>query len=277
MTGTLPHILVFANEKGGTGKSTCAVHVAVALATLGYRVGGIDLDSRQRTFYRYLENRAAYAARHGIALPTPRFAVFSGDSQAALDHIIGGFSQDCEIIIADTPGRDDKYGRLIASRANTLVTPINDSFVDLDLIGQVDPETFAVKRPSFYAELIWETRRDRARMSGVSMDWVVMRNRLQSYEARNMRRVATALEDLSKRVGFRTLPGLRERVIYRELFPAGLTLLDKGQLGPLGISHVAARQEVRELVAGLALPDRVVDSRRSSILEPNESVRTPAP
>jgi chromosome partitioning protein len=259
MTGTSPHILVFANEKGGTGKSTCAVHVAVALSALGYRVGGIDLDSRQRTFYRYLENRAAFALRHDLELPTPRFAVFNGDSHAALDHILGGFAQDCDVIIADTPGRDDKYARTMAARATTLVTPINDSFVDLDLIGQVDPDTFAIKRPSFYAELIWETRRDRARLSGTSIDWIVMRNRLQSYEARNMRRVGQALEELSRRVGFRILPGLRERVIYRELFPSGLTLLDKGQLGPLGISHVAARQEIRELVAGLALPPSPLD------------------
>jgi chromosome partitioning protein len=254
MIGKTPHILVFANEKGGTGKSTCAVHVAVALSCLGFRVGGIDLDSRQRTFFRYLENRAAFAARRNIDLPTPRFAVFNGDSQAALDHIINDFSRDCDFLVADTPGRDDKYARLMAARATTLVTPINDSFVDLDLIGQVDPDTFIIKRPSFYAELIWETRRDRAKVSGHSIDWVVMRNRLQTYEARNMRRVGQALEDLSRRVGFRTLPGLRERVIYRELFPAGLTLLDKGQLGPLGISHIAARQELRELVSGLALP-----------------------
>jgi chromosome partitioning protein len=134
------------------------------------------------------------------------------------------------------------------------VTPINDSFVDFDLIGQVDPETFKVRRLSFYAELMWETRKTRAKTDGVSIDWVLLRNRLHHMEARNQKRVGEALGELSKRVGFRVIPGLSERVIFRELFPSGLTLLDKGHLGELGISHVAARQELREMVAGLALP-----------------------
>ncbi len=269
MAEASPHIIVFANEKGGTGKSTCAVHAAVALMCMGKRVGCIDLDSRQRTLFRYFENRESFAATKGIALPIPRFAVFNGDSQAALDHILGGFSKDCDFIVADTPGRDDKYARAMAARAHTLVTPINDSFIDLDLIGHVDADTFVVKRPSFYAELIWETRRDRAKSSGVSIDWVVMRNRLQSYEARNQKRVGEALAQLARRVGFRTLPGLKERVIYRELFPAGLTLLDKDHLGPLGISHVAARQELRDLVAGLALPinDIQADADQASLFQ----------
>jgi chromosome partitioning protein len=69
-----------------------------------------------------------------------------------------------------------------------------------------------------------------------------------------MRRVGAAMDELAKRVGFRVIPGLGERVIYRELFPKGLTLLDIGHLGDLGMSHIAARQELREMIAGLALP-----------------------
>jgi chromosome partitioning protein len=142
----------------------------------------------------------------------------------------------------------------VIEQADTLVTPINDSFIDLDLIGQVDPESFKVRRPSFYAELVWEARKTRARTDGGTVDWIVMRNRLQHLEARNMRRVADALADLSKRVGFRVIPGLSERVIYRELFPKGLTLLDLKALGAdAGLGHIAARQELREMIAGLAL------------------------
>jgi chromosome partitioning protein len=92
----------------------------------------------------------------------------------------------------------------------------------------------------------------------MSVDWVVLRNRLQHIEARNMRRVGDALTELSRRVGFRVIPGLHERVIYRELFPKGLTLLDLneiGQIGQVGIAHVAARQELREMIAAFALPD----------------------
>lgn len=256
MTAQTPHFIIFANEKGGTGKSTSAVHVAVALAVQGYKVVGLDLDPRQRTFYRYLENRLATAGRRGVDLPTPTFDVFTGTTLEELDAQVDAMIGDADFFIADTPGRDDVFARHLATRADTLVTPMNDSFVDFDLVGQVDPETFKVKRLSFYAELIWETRQKRAKTDGGSVDWVLMRNRLQHIEARNMRRVGEALAELSKRVGFRVLPGLGERVIYRELFPSGLTLLDKGMLGDLGISHVAARQELREMIAGLQLPRR---------------------
>lgn len=251
------HHIVFANEKGGTGKSTTAVHVAIALASRGARVACIDLDSRQRTLYRYLENRRDTIKRRGITLPMPEFEVFEHDSQATLERQVDRMSQDNDFVIYDTPGRDDKYARFVATRANTLVTPINDSFVDFDLIGQVDAENFKVRRLSFYAELIWEARKERAKADGVTIDWVVVRNRLHNMEARNQQRMTDAIAELSKRVGFRSVPGLNERVIYRELFPSGLTLIDKGHLGQLATAHIVARQELRELVTGLALPDPI--------------------
>ncbi len=254
MGNPTPHLIVFANEKGGTGKSTTAVHTAIALTALGHRVGMIDLDPRQRTVTRYLENRAETARRRQIDLPAPDFAVLKGDSLEALDAEVATISQDKDFLLVDTPGRDDVFARHMAARANTLVTPMNDSFVDFDLIGQVDAESFKVRRLSFYSELIFEARKTRAKADGVSIDWVVLRNRLQHHDARNKKRVGDALMELSRRVGFRVIPGLSERVIFRELFPSGLTLLDKGHLGELGVSHIAARQELREMVSGLALP-----------------------
>lgn len=251
-----PHLIVFANEKGGTGKSTTAVHTAIALAALGHRVGMIDLDPRQRTVTRYMENREETARRRAIDLPTPDYAVLKGDSIDALEEEVAAISTDKDFVIVDTPGRDDLFARHMAARANSLVTPMNDSFVDFDLIGQVDAETFKVRRLSFYSELIFEARKTRAKADGVSIDWVVLRNRVQHHDARNKKRVGDALMELSRRVGFRVIPGLSERVIFRELFPSGLTLLDKGQLGDLGVSHIAARQELREMVSGLALPER---------------------
>ena len=250
----MPHYITFANEKGGTGKSTTAVHTAVALAAQGRKVAAIDLDTRQRTLGRYLDNRAATARRTDMELPMPVYATFDPGKDASIDDVIERIGRDADIIVIDTPGRDDPDSRKAMLRANTLVTPINDSFVDLDLIGQVDPETFKVRRPSFYAELVWEARKARGRADGGTVDWVVLRNRLQHLEARNMRRVAEAMHDLAKRVGFRVIPGLSERVIYRELFPKGLTLLDlKAIGGEAGIAHVAARQELREMVSGLSL------------------------
>ena len=253
-----PHRIVFANEKGGTGKSTTAVHVAVALAYQGAKVAAIDLDSRQRTLHRYLENRAETQRRRKIQLPGPEFAVFRGETIEALDQLSDEIGEGYDFLLFDTPGRDDPFARHVATRADTLVTPLNDSFVDFDLIGQVDAETFKVRKLSFYAELIWEARKKRA-MTTLSqgrreMDWVVVRNRTGHVEMRNMRRLDQALTELSKRVGFRIAQGLSERVIYRELFPSGLTLLDKGQLGELGTSHLVARQELRQLIAGLNLP-----------------------
>lgn len=254
------HLIVFANEKGGSGKSTSAVHTAIGLAKAGRRVAALDLDGRQKTLARYLENRQETAKRRLLGLDTPVYDVVADGSIETFDAKLEALTRDVEFLVIDTPGRDDTLARAAASKADTLVTPINDSFIDLDLIGQVDSETYKIKRPSFYAETVWDARKARAKADGGTVDWVVLRNRLQHVEARNMRRVGDALAELSKRVGFRVIPGLGERVIYRELFPRGVTLLDLQELGELGISHIAARQELREMISGLALPEAAANA-----------------
>ena len=191
------HRIVFANEKGGTGKSTTAVHVAVALSYLGARVASIDLDPRQRTMHRYIENRLTTLERRGLTLPTPDCEVFRGNNTGELLGMIRRLEASCDFLIIDNPGRDDPYARIAVEQADTLVTPMNDSFVDFDLIGQVDAETFKVRRLSFYAELIWETRKKRALERRQEIDWVVVRNRTGHVEARNMLRIDTALTELS--------------------------------------------------------------------------------
>ncbi|KWV91274.1 division plane positioning ATPase MipZ [Erythrobacter sp. YT30] len=262
-TGSAPtktaHRIVFANEKGGTGKSTTAVHIAVALAYKDARVTMLDLDPRQRTTFRYLENRVGTMEKRGIDLPTPAAEVFSGDTPEALLKTIARLEKDTDFLIVDNPGRDDPFARAAVENADTLVTPLNDSFVDFDLIGQVDGETFKVKKLSFFAELIWEARMKRSKVTleakRPEMDWIVVRNRTGHVEARNQARLERALKEMSQRVGFRVSKGLSERVIYRELFPSGLTLLDKEHLGGLGTSHLIARQELRSLLQNLNLPD----------------------
>lgn len=253
------HRVVFANEKGGTGKSTTAVHIAVALSYLGAKVVMLDLDPRQRTSHRYMENRSDTMAKRDIRLPTPECEVFKGRSEQALLLAMDRLGQNQDFLIVDNPGRDDPLARTAVENADTLVTPMNDSFVDFDLIGQVDAETFKVKKLSFFAELIWEARMKRSRATieqqRPEMDWVVVRNRTGHVEARNQARIERALSEMSKRVGFRVTQGLSERVIYRELFPSGLTLLDKGHLGELGTSHLVARQELRSLLKALNLPE----------------------
>ena len=249
-----PHFIVFANEKGGTGKSTTAVHAAIALAASGHRVGALDLDQRQRTMTRYFENRDATMRRLDKQLPCAAYEVLEDQSETGLEAAIGRLSTEADVIVIDTPGRDDPIARAAILRADTLVTPMNDSFVDLDLIGQVHPENFRVTKPSFYAELIWNSRTQRAKQTGRSVDWVVLRNRLQHIQSHNLQRVGAALDELARRVGYRVIPGLGERVIYRELFPKGLTLLDMAEIGEVGLGHIAARQELREMIAGLAIP-----------------------
>ena len=270
MTRESAHRIVFANEKGGTGKSTTAVHVAVALSYLGAHVTMLDLDPRQRTSHRYMENRYHTMQRRGLDLPTPACEVFRDTSPDALLAKIGELDADCDFLIIDNPGRDDPLARVAVEQADTLVTPMNDSFVDFDLIGQVDSESFKVKKLSFFAELIWEARLKRSKATAAGerpeMDWLVVRNRTGYTEARNMARIEKALTEMSKRVGFRVTHGLSERVIYRELFPSGLTLLDKGHLGSLGTSHLVARQELRALVQALNLPDFSRASAR--VMEP---------
>ena len=249
-----PHFIVFANEKGGTGKSTTAVHTAIALAASGRSVGALDLDQRQRTMTRYFENRDATMRRLDKRLPYAAYEVLEDQSEAGLETALERLSKDAEVVVVDTPGRDDPIARAAILKADTLVTPMNDSFVDLDLIGQVHPENFKVTKPSFYAELIWNSRTQRAKQTGRGVDWVVLRNRLQHISSHNLVRVGAALDELARRVGYRVIPGLGERVIYRELFPKGLTLLDMAEIGDVGLGHIAARQELREMIAGLAIP-----------------------
>jgi chromosome partitioning protein len=262
------HLLVIGNEKGGSGKSTTALHVAVALLGEGARVATLDLDARQGTLGRYVENRAAYARRKGVELPMPVHAAVPLSTlpdraaaeaderarfEAALEEVIGAV----DFVIVDTPGSDTHLSRLAHTWADTLLTPLNDSFIDLDLLARVDPDTLKIVRPSIYAEAVWKQRQLRAVQGGRPVDWVVMRNRLSSLAARNKRDMGTVLSALARRIGFRVAAGLSERVIYKELFLNGLTLLDlkRGSGGPsLTLSHVAARQEVRDLVAALNLP-----------------------
>ena len=262
------HVLVIGNEKGGSGKSTTALHIAVALMTDGIRVATLDLDARQGTLTRYLENRAAYARRKGIELPMPQHwavpistlndrSAAEADERARLEAALEPAVVGSDFVIVDTPGSDTHLSRLAHTWADSLLTPLNDSFIDLDLLARVDPDTLKIVRPSIYAEQVWKQRQIRAVQGGRPVDWVVMRNRLSALAARNKRDMSKVIEALSKRIGFRVAAGLSERVIYKELFLNGLTLLDlkRGGTGPsLTLSHVAARQEVRDLVAALNLP-----------------------
>lgn len=263
------HVVVVGNEKGGSGKSTTAFHIAVALLKAGQRVATIDLDSRQKSLTHYVENRRAWAARSGVNLDLPAHrCVARGEGIRADENEIAEFGAFAEIISAiehshdfvviDTPGIDSYLMRLAHAMADTLVTPLNDSFVDFDVLGTVDPATFALTGTSHYSEMVREARRQRRLVDREETDWIVVRNRLSTLGSRNKRLIAEGLGELGLQLGFRSAEGLAERVIYREFFPRGLTALDDIDETTLGtrpnMSHITARQEVQALVANLRLP-----------------------
>ncbi len=263
----MAHIIVVGNEKGGSGKSTTCMHVATALVRMGHKVGALDLDLRQRSFGRYVENRRAFARKEGVDLPMPDYRDLPEIDQASLgagenvydrrlSAAVAGLEKDAEFIIIDCPGSHTRLSQVAHSLADTLITPLNDSFIDFDLLARVDPDTSRVIGPSIYSEMVWNARQLRARAGLPPIDWIVLRNRLGAQQMHNKRKVGGALEQLSKRIGFRVAPGFSERVIFRELFPRGLTLLDLRDIGVerLNISNVAARQEVRDLMRELRLP-----------------------
>lgn len=262
------HVIVIGNEKGGAGKSTVAMHLSVALLLMGAKVAALDLDTRQRTLSRYLDNReASRGERSGLVLPhridvAPSrlrdLDAAEADEAQRFESALEAAVRRYEFVVIDSPGSDTFLSRLAHARADTLITPLNDSFVDFALLADMDPETGAILKPSVYSEMVWEARKRKAAACRRPMDWLVMRNRIAAsrIEAKNKQRVGEALKALSQRIGFRIAPGFAERVIYRELFPQGLTLLDLGGKPGSGLTlaQVAARQEVRDLVIVLKLP-----------------------
>ena len=256
MVQSSAHIIVVGNEKGGSGKSTVSMHLIVSLLRGGLRVGTIDLDARQATLTRYIENRRAYACRHAVSLPMPEHypLLLSGNQaldEAKLKTIVEDLRTRCDTVVIDTPGADTYLSRAGHSYADTLITPLNDSFIDLDVLARVDPETLTIKGFSHYSSMVFEIKKRRAARDGGQIAWVVLRNRLSHLAARNKVEMERLVEELSQRLRFVSIRGLGERVIYRELFLSGLTLLDLNKDGvalEMSMSHVAAKQELRALL-----------------------------
>ncbi len=272
-----PYVIVIGNEKGGTGKSTTAMHLIVALAKLGFAVGSIDLDARQSSLTRYIANRRDQAKETGQALQMPEHRCVAcsvletrGEAEAqerARLHQACAELKGCNFIVIDTPGSDSHLSRLAHESADTLITPINDSFLDIDVLARIDRRRREVLAPSTYSQMVWEQNNRRVLAGQPAIDWVVMRNRLSHIEARNKREIAGLLTQLARRIGFRLAPGFGERVVFRELFLKGLTLLDLPEEEMPGLapnpSHLAGRAEIRALLQTIGLSETAPAAERA--------------
>ncbi|MGC0371438.1 MAG: hypothetical protein DGJ47_000127 [Rickettsiaceae bacterium] len=258
-----PYIFVIGNEKGGAGKTTCSMHLIVSLLDKGYRVASVDTDSRQQSLTSYINNRKKYNQQNSdkrvpVSLHFVTQEVVGDEEkekkrieQEKFEQIIDVAKKQADYIVVDTPGSYSNYSRLAHSYADTIITPVNDSFIDLDVMAKIDHNKAEMSMPSIYSQMIWDQKMQRAERDGGSINWFVMRNRLSNLDAVNKRKVSDALAKLSKRISFNISPGFSERVIFRELFPVGLTLLDLKRANfdkSFSLSHIAARQELRDFL-----------------------------
>jgi chromosome partitioning protein len=271
------HVIVLGNEKGGSGKTTTAMHVIVALLRDGFSVASIDTDGRQRSLTRYIENRARWRQVTGLPLAIPtHFTVPPGSGESipdiedrefrAFGEAVSRVEHGYDFVVIDTPGHNSYLMQVSHAMADTLVTPINDSFIDFDVIAEVAPLTYRLKSRSHYADLVTEARRQRALVDDRAMDWVIVRNRMTTLDNRNRKNLAKSLRSAAGELGFRVADGISERVVFREFFLRGLTTFDTLDEQSLGreptLSHVAARHEIGGLIDALDLPTRRARRRK---------------
>lgn len=251
------HIIVFANEKGGVGKSTTAFHTCVALTNAGESVVAIDLDHRQQSLAKILRKRQEMSRHLEIDFSTPDTPHMHDQNAASLDELIRKHRRSHNFMIIDVAGHDSAVARHAIKLANTLVTPINDSFVDIEVLGHIDPTSLQFNVLAPFSRLVQNAMQSRIASVQGSMEWVVVQNRLRSVKTMNGQKFAGALDEISKAAGFRLVPGLHERVIYRELIPFGLTLLDLPSIPKMARAHPVAQSELQSLLSALELPTEV--------------------
>ena len=304
-----PHVVVIGNQKGGSGKSTFAMHIVVALLKAGKRVACFDLDLNQQTLTRYLANRQDWdrkqrrnlempdhypvkeKAAYGPARTLRQFiAQFNKDGRPHRDDFIDGsslshsadlrlfISQLREIgrankhdfVVIDTPSGVQHLSLIAHGMADTLITPINDSFFDLDVLVAMESSDLEPQL-SAYANMVWRALEARSKVSGRPTDWIIVRNRLEPVESNNQRQITLVLHVLQRKLGFRIARGLLERPAYREFFAAGLTVFDLAEgsesLAESSQPNSLARVEIENLIREIGLIEDHVETQSESFGE----------
>lgn len=258
MSNSRAHVIVISNEKGGTGKSTISMHLAIKLMQEKFRVAAIDMDGRQGTLSHYIDNREKFCKEHQLSLPIPDLltvepkdapTLFSSHCQEVEKQITSMLTQ-YDALIIDTPGNKNYLFEEAHKFADTLITPMSDSLIDLNVISEIDFAHPEERHAGRYAQYIWDVKKYLAAHGKPMLNWIVVGNKISSLNSRNKNQVFGYLEKAAKTYGFRVAPTIRDRVIYKELFLQGLTVLDLSQDAlkcRLSVSHIAAKQEIRQL------------------------------
>lgn len=272
-------IILVGNEKGGAGKTTIAIHLTISLLYLGFKVANIDLDIRQSSLTKYLQNREAFTKNSKTKIPSPKLCKLEEskrviqneadiDHQNNLQHIIAQEKNKHDFIVIDTPGVNNPLSTLAHSFADIVITPINPSFLDVSALAEVSSDDLGIIKPGIYSQMVWEQKINKAKRDGKPINWIIVQNRVHSLDSNNQRNIEKVIRALSARMGCKIAPGFGERVIFKELFLKGLTLLDlrskKADLA-LTTSHLAAKQELINLLQ-LINHDQITEALAAKIL-----------
>ena len=134
------HLIVVGSEKGGTGKSTIAMHLITSLLHENCTVSSLDLGSQPGSLTRYIENRRVFAAKGNHTLPLPKHsAILPGEGEMIrFETALEAFLDSSDYLIIDTPGSASGPSRIAHAWADTLITPINESFIDREVLAQFE-------------------------------------------------------------------------------------------------------------------------------------------